>query len=479
MSELHFYNQLHKRKEPFRPIDEGSVRIYSCGPTVYSRQHLGNMRAYVFADVLRRTLELFGYSVRHVVNITDVGHLTGDADAGEDKMEAAARERGEQVWDVARHFTELFQRDLERLNVREPALWCRATDHIAEQVQMIRTLEEKGFTYRLSDGIYFDVSRFPRYSEFAGADLSAQAAQERIESASQKRNPADFGLWKFSPLGGPRRQMEWDSPWGRGFPGWHIECSAMSAKHLGVPFDIHTGGADHIPVHHTNEIAQTESATGVVPCVHYWMHNGWLMLQGAKISKSAGHTVNVDDLIAQGYDPLAFRYLLLSAHYRQQMNFTDEAMDAAQTALRRLRRHAEALRGARDSSGAEELQRYRERFLGALADDLNTPQALAALWDALRGEQLGSVEKLSLLREWDRVLAVEPEAGTGAVTVSADSPAAHGETDGDARIHALVRERLEARAARDFARADQIRDALKAEGIALEDGPQGTSWRRA
>jgi len=478
VSELRFYNQLHKRKQPFRSIDPGRVRIYSCGPTVYSRQHLGNMRPYVFADVLCRTLEQFGDTVRHVINITDVGHLTSDADAGEDKMEAAAREQCEDVWAVARRYTELFQCDLERLGVRAPAVWCRATDHIAEQIEMIRSLEARGYAYRLSDGIYFDVSRFPRYAEFAGADLSAQSAQQRIGSAAQKRSAADFGLWKFSPPDGPRRQMEWESPWGRGFPGWHIECSAMSAVHLGVPFDIHTGGADHIPVHHTNEIAQTESATGVAPCVGYWIHNGWLMLQGAKISKSAGHTVNLDDLIAQGYEPLAYRYFLLSAHYRQQMNFTEEAMAAAQTALRRLRRHAQTLCGAEDSTGAEQLESYRERFRAALADDLNTPQALAVLWDALRGEQLGSVEKLALLREWDRVLAIEPEAGTGAVTVRADS-AVGGATDDDAsRIEALIRERLEARTAREFGRADQIRDALKSEGITLEDGPQGTSWRR-
>jgi cysteinyl-tRNA synthetase len=474
VSELRFYNQLHRRKEPFAPIDAQQVRIYSCGPTVYSRQHLGNMRPYVFADVLRRTLELFGYPVKHVINITDVGHLTGDTcDEGEDKMEVAARAGGESVWDVARRYTELFQRDLARLNVRPPHAWVRATDHIGEQVAMIAALEARGLTYQIRDGIYFDVAKFPSYGELAGADLDAQCAQDRIEAAADKRNPADFALWKFSPEDGPRRQMEWKSPWGTGFPGWHIECSAMSAKHLGVPFDIHTGGIDHIPVHHTNEIAQTESATGVHPCVNYWMHNGWVLLDGAKISKSKGHTLNLDDLAQAGFDPLAYRYFLLSAHYRQQMNFVDEAISGAKTALARLRRHAETLRAAGDSKGAGDVAEFRERFRAALADDLNTPQALAVLWEAVRSERLGSVEKWSLLQEWDTAAL-----GLDLAAAPAAAPVEQGEDA--AEIAALVEARQAAKAARDFARADAIRDQLKSRGIVLEDRPGGkTEWRRA
>jgi cysteinyl-tRNA synthetase len=476
VSELHFYNQLHRRKEPFRPIEPGRVRIYSCGPTVYARQHVGNMRPYVFADVLRRTLELFGHPVQHVVNITDVGHLAGEADdSGDDKMEARARSLGESVWEIAARFTELWHTDLQRLAVKKAEVFCKATDHIAEQIEMIRTLEARGLSYLIRDGVYFDTSKFPSYGELVGGDRDAQQAQERIEAAGEKRNPCDFALWKLSPPDGPRRQMEWDSPWGRGFPGWHIECSAMSAKYLGVPFDIHTGGADHIPVHHTNEIAQSESAFGVRPCVNFWMHNGWLMIEGEKISKSSGHTLNLDDLIAQGMDPLAFRLFLLGGHYRQQMNFQWEAMKSSQKSLERLRRHA-LEPCAPDETVSEQIEPFRQRFRAALADDLNTPQALAVLWEAVRSDALGPAARHALLREFDAVLALGLDEVSARAALErplqGDDPAA-------AQIEALIAERKAARANRDFARSDAIRDELKGRGILLEDGPDGTRWRRA
>ncbi len=272
MTELMLYNTWSRGKERFEPLDPGLVRIYSCGPTVGGRQHVGNMRPYLFADLLTRTLRFAGYRVRHVIHITDVGHLTDDADAGEDKVEQAAREGGLSAWDVAEKWTHLYKQDLAKLRVREPDVWCKATDHIPEQIDMIRKLEEKGFTYRTSDGIYFDTSKDPNYGRLARLDLEAQQSGERIARATEKRNPVDFALWKFSPAEGPRRQMEWESPWGVGFPGWHIECSAMSSKYLGVPFDIHTGGVDHLPVHHPNEIAQSEIAFDVRPWVRFWMH---------------------------------------------------------------------------------------------------------------------------------------------------------------------------------------------------------------
>jgi len=466
MSELVLYNTMTRAKEPFAPLEPGRVRIYSCGPTVYSRQHLGNLRTYLFPDLLNRTLRYFGYPVRHVINITDVGHLTSDADTGDDKMEKAARETQTSAWEIAAKWTAVFRADLAKLHFREPDVWCKATDHIPQQIEMIAALEAKGFTYRTSDGLYFDTAKDPHYGELARLDLAAQAASGRIEHASEKRNPSDFALWKLSPPGA-QRQMEWDSPWGRGFPGWHIECSAMIVAYLGQTFDIHTGGADHIPVHHPNEIAQSENALGVRPWVRFWMHTGWLMFDGEKISKSTGGSVlNLDELVAKGFEPLAFRYFALGGHYRQQLTFSDEAMRGAQTSWRRLVRHAAELRGDASHGGEAEAEALRARFRAALADDLNAPRALAVTWEVVRSEALGGREKWSLLREFDAVL------GLG---LAEARPVAQ---ETDARIDALVAERDAARAARNWKRADELRAELRALGIELVDSPAGTRWRR-
>ena len=464
--ELVLYNTLTRTKEPFAPLEPGRVRIYSCGPTVYNRQHLGNLRTYLFPDLLNRTLRYFGYPVRHVINITDVGHLTSDADSGDDKMEKAARETQTSAWEIAAKWTAVFRADLAKLHFREPDVWCKATDHIPQQIEMIRALEAKGFTYRTGDGIYFDTAKDPHYGELARLDLAAQAASGRIEHASEKRNPSDFALWKLSPPSA-QRQMEWDSPWGRGFPGWHIECSAMSVEYLGKTFDIHTGGADHIPVHHPNEIAQSENALGVRPWVRYWMHTGWLMFEGEKISKSTGGSVlNLDELIAKGFEPLAFRYFALGGHYRQQLTVSDEAMRGAQAAWRRLVRHAAELRGDASHGGAVEAEALRARFREALADDLNAPRALAVTWEVVRSDALGGREKWSLLREFDAVLALGLAEAKPQVQET------------DAKIDALVAERDAARAAKDWKRADELRAELRALGIELVDSPQGTRWRR-
>jgi cysteinyl-tRNA synthetase len=467
VSELRLYNTLTRSKQRFEPLEPGQAGIYSCGPTVYYRQHLGNMRAYLFADLLRRSLEAFGYRVRHVINITDVGHLTDDADFGDDKMEKAARDQGLSAWDVAEKWTRIFQEDLEKLNVEPPHVWCKATDHIDEQIEMVRTLEQKGYTYRTTDGVYFDVTKDPHYGELSRLDLEAQRSGERIDRADEKHHPADFALWKFSPTDGPRRQMQWESPWGAGFPGWHLECSAMSSKYLGVPFDIHTGGVDHIPVHHTNEIAQSEAVFEVRPWVRWWLHEEWLMFEGEKLSKSTGGILSLSDLEADGIEPLAFRLFFLSAHYRQQQSYSSDAIEGARASYQRLVRHAIELRGAEDRNGAEALAGYRERFRDAIGDDLNAPQALAVLWEVLRSGELGGVEKWTLVLEFDRVL------GLGLEQARLDAP------EVDERIEALIREREAARVARDWARADEIRDQLRDEGIALEDSSRGTTWRRA
>lgn len=467
MSEIRLHNTLTHRVEPFRSLEPGFVGIYSCGPTVYSEQHLGNMRPYWFADTLKRMFMREGYRVRHVINITDVGHLTDDADAGEDKVEAAARREGLSAWEVAEKWTRVFKEDLKKLNIPEPDVWCKATDHIPDQIELIRELERKGFTYSTSDGVYFDTSRAPRYGELTGVDLGAQRVGERVAGAGEKRNPADFALWKLSPTRGARRQMEWESPWGLGFPGWHIECSAMSSKYLGVPFDVHTGGVDHIPVHHTNEIAQSEAAFGVRPWVRYWLHEEWLLFEGEKISKSSGGVITLSELEAEGIEPLAFRLFLLGAHYRQQQTFTRSAIEGARTAYRRLVRHAVDLRDARDRrGGAAAVEVHRQRFRGTLLDDLNTPQALAVLWDVTRSTELGGAEKWELLCEFDSVL------GLGLAEARLEN------VELDAEVEALVRKREAARSAKDFARSDEIRAELARMGIVLEDTKDGTRWRR-
>jgi cysteinyl-tRNA synthetase len=466
--ELWLWNTLGREKQRFESLEPGRVRIYTCGPTVYSRQHTGNLRAYLFSDLLKRSLLALGYRVKHVINITDVGHLTDDADAGEDKMELGARAQGLSAGEVAEKWTRAFQEDLERLGVLPPDVWCKATDHIPEQIAMIQTLEAKGFTYRTSDGVYFDVSKDPHYGELARLDLAAQQIGERIQRAGEKRNPADFALWKLSPRDGPRRQMEWPSPWGTGFPGWHIECSAMSTRYLGVPFDIHTGGIDHIPVHHPNEIAQTENATGVRPCVRFWMHEEHLVFEGGlKMSKSTGRIVALDELEALGIQPRAYRLFFLQAHYRQQQAVSEEGFRGAQVAYTRLVRHAEELRGAAERAGEEVAAELRERFLDAICDDLNAPQALAVLWEAVRSTELGPATKWQLLLDFDRVLGLDLER--------ARLP----EVSLDAEIEALVREREAARKRRDFARADAIRAELAGRGIVLEDSKGGVRWRRA
>jgi len=466
VNELVLYNTLTRKKEPFVPLQAGPVRIYSCGPTVYSRQHLGNMRPYVFADLLNRSLRYLGYDVKHVINITDVGHLTSDADVGEDKMEKAARERRLSAREIADEITRIFQADLVKLNCRPPDVWSKATDYIPEQIAMIRTLEEKGYTYRTSDGIYFDTSKDPHYGELARLDLAAQETQARIEGASEKRNAADFALWKLSAPG-ERREMEWESPWGRGFPGWHIECSAMSVKHLGERFDIHTGGIDHIPVHHPNEIAQSEAALGVRPWVPYWLHGGWLMFDGAKLSKSTGGSaLNLDTLGEVGIAPLGYRYFLLGGHYRQQLSFSEDAIRGAQASRERLLRHAIELRDDASSHGAGEMDAVRARFRAALADDLNAPRALAVAWEVVRSDALGGREKWALLREFDGVLALG--------LAEAEAPV----QEVDAEIDALVAERDRARAAKNWKRADEIRAELARRGVTLVDSPQGSRWTR-
>jgi cysteinyl-tRNA synthetase len=467
VSGLELYNSRTRRQERFEPLEPGHARIYSCGPTVYSPQHIGNLRPYLFADLLRRALALEGLRVTHVVNVTDVGHLTDDADAGEDKMELVARRTGRRASEIAAEITAQWLADRRRLNVADPDLLCRASEHVPEQIEMIRALEAKGVTYRIEDGIYFDVSKFPRYAELARLDLAQQLGGRRIEDVPGKRHPADFALWKFAKPG-VRRQQEWDSPWGRGFPGWHIECSAMSTKYLGRQFDIHTGGIDHLPVHHTNEIAQSETALGVHPWVTVWMHEEFLDFRGEKMSKSKGNVYLLQDLVDQGILPLSYRYFFLQAHYRKQQTFTDEAIAAADRGYRRLVASTLALREAKGAADAVRCAPWRERFRAAVRDDLNAPRALAVAIEMLRDEALSPADRRALLAEFDAFLGLD--------LLTAELPPEAQESD--PRVDALVAEREAARKRRDFREADRLRDALAAEGITIEDTPQGPRWKR-
>ena len=468
MGQLVLYNTRTRSKQAFEAQEPGHVRIYTCGPTVYSPQHVGNLRSQLFPDLLKRLLLSEGYQVTHVINITDVGHLTDDADAGEDKMERAARESGLAAEAIAERYTRQWLRDRERVGCLPPEVLCRATEHIAEQIELARRLEERGYTYRIDDGLYFDTSKFPRYAEFAGLDLEAQEGGARIGDVAGKRHPADFALWKFAPPG-VRRQQEWDSPWGRGFPGWHLECSAMSMKYLGSRFDIHTGGVDHVAVHHTNEVAQSECAYDVHPWVNFWLHNAFLDLRGRKMSKSLGNVCLLDDIVAAGIPPRAFRYFFLQAHYRQQQTFTDEAMEAAATGYDRLLLAAAELRDASGPVDDSRLAPQRGRFRDALLDDLNAPRALAVAWEVARSRDLTPAERWALLRGFDEILALDL-AGAEPRSRARES---------DPRIDEQVARREEARRGRDFALADRLRDELAAEGVIVEDTPEGPRWRRA
>ncbi len=466
-SGLFLYNSRTRRKERFEPIHPGEARVYSCGPTVYSPQHIGNLRPYLFADILVRALRAHDLRVLHVINITDVGHLTDDADSGEDKMELAARRTGRRAEEIAAEYTEQWLHDRRRLNCADPDVLCKASEHISLQIEMIEQLEAKGVTYRLPDGIYFDVSKFPHYTELARLDLERQVGGLRIGEVEGKRHPADFALWKFAAEG-VRRQQEWDSPWGRGFPGWHIECSAMSTHYLGRQFDIHTGGVDHLPVHHTNEIAQSEVALDVHPWVRLWMHEEFLDFQGEKMSKSRGKVYVLQDLVDAGFLPLAFRYFFLQAHYRKQQTFTDEAMAAADRGYRRLVAQAQALAHEGAVGPDALMQERREAFWTAVDDDLNAPRALAVATQVARDEALSEPARRQLLEEFDRWLGLD--------LLTAELPGAVRESDPEIDRRVALRE--EARRARDFATADRLREELAAEGIVVEDTPEGPVWRR-
>lgn len=456
---LRIWDTKKRSIEEVRPLQPGKVGFYACGPTVYQRAHIGNLRAYVFEDVLKRALMANGYSVCHVVNITDVGHLTDDADAGEDKMERAAKEEGKDAWDISREYTRMFLEDIAVLNILPPNALPKATDHIDEQIELVKTLEDKGFTYETDDGVYFDTSKFAHYGSLGGQSLSEKQEGVRVEANTQKRHPSDFALWKFSGEKG-KRHMEWDSPWGKGFPGWHAECSAMSRKELGQPFDIHAGGIDHIPVHHENEIAQSEAAYGV-PLANMWFHVEFLLIEGQKMSKSLRNTFTIDDLREHDIYPLAFRYFLLGSHYRKKQNFTWDAVQGAQIALEKMYRVCRAF-----PNPGTVLVDAESAFMDAINDDLNTPEALASLHALFDGDQ-NDADKAATALAMDRVLGLGLDAVVSKpLFIPPD-------------IKALADERDKARNKKQWDRSDALRDEIERKGWILRDTAEGYLLERA
>jgi cysteinyl-tRNA synthetase len=460
MPDIYFTNTLTRKMEKFVPIKDGEVGIYSCGPTVYGNQHIGNMYAFTQWDILTRFLRHVGYRVKWVMNITDVGHMTSDEDAGDDKMEKGAKRENITVWDIADKYIAQFKDSLELLNINMPDVLCRATEHIPEQIDLIKKIEANGFTYMTKTGLVFDTGKFPGYADFARLNLEKQIAGSRVEVDPEKKKPWDFLLWVTNQ---PEHVMKWESPWGVGFPGWHIECTAMSVKYLGERFDIHTGGKEHIPIHHTNEVAQGFGAYGH-QTANYWLHNEWFTIDNNKISKSLGNTITVQDLVKRGLDPMVLKYLIFNSHYRQGMNFSDESFKQAENALKNLRSIMTGLKtSSRTTLSSEKnnkVDQFQTRFIDALADDLNISKALAILWEMLKSN-IPSEDKYDLALSFDEVFGL----GLGETKIEAETPEEVGN---------LIKERDEARKNKDFTKSDELRKNIEELGYLVKDTPEGT-----
>lgn len=473
MADIFFTNSLTRKKEKFVPINPPNVGMYTCGPTVYFYPQIGNWRTFVFEDILRRVLEYNGYKVTHVMNVTDVGHLTGDnigdADLGEDRMEKAARQEGKTAWDIADFYIKDFKESRKELNILEPTFFVRATDHIKEQIELIKRLEGKGLIYKTKMGVYFDVSLFPDYGKLGGQKMVDKrvATREELKEDPEKKNPFDFALWKFSAPS-EKRHMEWESPWGVGYPGWHIECSAMSMKYLGEQFDIHTGGVDHVAIHHTNEIAQSEGATGKIPA-KYWLHGEFLKVDGGRMGKSLGNAYTLHDIKKKGHEVLALRYLYLTAYYRDTLNFTWDSLGASQTALSNLREQVLAAkkqsnRTVLSNEKNKKVDDYNLRFVTAINDDLNTSKALAILWEVLKSN-IPSEDKYDLSISFDQVLGLKlSEVEAVDVQIPED-------------VAKLLERRAKLRSEGKFSEADDLRKQVESRGFVVEDTAQGQHVR--
>ncbi len=454
---IFFYNTLTKTKEEFKPLEGNEVRIYTCGPTVYKDASIGNMKSYIFMDTLRRTLKYNGYTLKHAMNITDVGHLVSDGDEGEDKMVKAAKEEKKTPLEIAKVYTEKFLTDFDRLNIDRPEIICKATDHIKEMEEFVQRLLDNGYAYETSTAIYFDVSKLDKYGLLSGIDLRNQKAGARVEIDKEKRNPYDFALWIKAP---ENHIMKWESPWGLCYPGWHIECSTMSNKYLGETFDIHTGGIDLVPTHHENEIAQSKGCTGKVPA-KFWMHCEFLLINGGKMSKSLGNVYLIQDIIDKGYEPLAFKMMCFTSHYRNKLNFTWKALESSQNALNRLRegykKHSEENEKIDDSV----IEEYKTRFQEAINDDLNMPVAMSVIWDVVKNPNK-SKQLADLLLDFDKVLGVDIEKVNDDKNLEIPD-----------EINKLIEQRKQARENKDWALSDKIRDELKEKGYIVKDTKEG------
>lgn len=458
---LKFYNTLTRKKENFKPIKDKKVGLYACGPTVYWFAHIGNLRTYIFEDILKRVLKYNGYKLKHIMNITDVGHLTSDADTGEDKLEKGANRERKTVWEIAEFYTKEFKKDLSRLNIEEPNVWEKATDTIKEQQGLIKILEKKGWTYKIEDGVYFDSSRLKTYGRL-WPKRTGLKPEARVEMVPGKKNPTDFALWKLTPPG-IKRQMEWDSPWGKGFPGWHTECVVMGIKNLGIPFDIHCGGIDHILIHHTNEIAQAEAAYGK-NLANFWLHGEFLLLKEGRMGKSEGNIITIKNLIEDGFNPLSYRYLCLTGNYRSRLIFSPESLKGAQTSLNNLYNYIIELK-PKISERKEiriknrKTRAYQKKFLDFINNDLDIPQALALTWDLIKDKKIPEGEKYICLLDFDRVFGLKLDKIKG-LKIPQD-------------IKKLSKQREERRQAKNWEGADKIRKKIEKSGYQIEDTQEG------
>ena len=459
------FNTLTRTLEPFRPITPGRIGLYTCGPTVYNFAHIGNLRTYILEDCVKRAFEAAGFAVNHVMNITDVGHLESDADEGDDKMTLAAKREHRSPWEIARSYEDAFFADCAKLHVARPTVVCRATEHIDDMVAFIKCIESNGFVYQEGGNVYFSIDKFPDYAKLGRLDLENLRAGARIDVDSRKGNPLDFVLW-FSNSKFPNQIMQWDSPWGRGFPGWHIECSAMATKYLGDRIDIHMGGIDHIPVHHTNELAQSEACLRH-QWVNYWMHCDFLVLKDAKMSKSAGTFLRLATLEERQIDPIHYRYFCMGAHYRSSLTFTWEALEAARNAFESLKNRVigwkvQALAAKKAKVDPARVERYQTAFWNHIQDDFNVPGALGIVWEMAKDTELAPASQYELIRDFDRVLALGVEEFQRPALAPED--------------HELVKQREAARQRRDWATSDTIRNELLTKGIQLMDTAEGTEW---
>jgi cysteinyl-tRNA synthetase len=482
---IKLYNTLNRKKEEFKPIKDKQVGMYTCGPTVYWYAHVGNLRTYIFEDVLKRILEYNGYKVRHVMNITDVGHLTSDSDSGEDKLEKGAKKERKTVWEIAQFYTDQFKKDLKLLNIEDPDVLIKATDTIKEQIELIKDLEKKGFTYTIKDGVYFDTSKLEKYGRLWGLKEKKEL-RGRIEEVKEKKNKTDFALWKFSPKD-EKRQMEWDSPWGIGFPGWHTECVVMSVKELGVPFDIHCGGIDHVSVHHTNEIAQAE-AVYCKPLSNYWLHGEFLTLKGGKMSKSLGNIITLGTLIERGISPLAYRYLSLGTHYRSKLIFSDESIDYAAISLNKLYEKVMEFKNAPKTELGKRFKEYKDKFIGFINDDLNTSGALALTWDLIKDKDVSDYEKYELLMDFDKVFGlrlssikeIQQDSKYIIKTVNEDNvPVWTSDMSILSQdLQDLIKQREDLRKSKEWDKADKVREEIERKGWIVEDSQGKTMIKK-